>query len=71
MKALISILQDRDTFLKGIAEGVDLKRKLIELNAISAAAFAVYGAIIGSQHSLLQAISSCLKLPILFLASFT
>jgi len=67
MKSLISILQDRDTFVKEIADGVDLKRKLIELNAIGAASFAVYGAIIGSQHSLLQAISSCIKLPILFL----
>src|SRR6266496_2438336 len=67
MKALISILQDRDTFLKEIAEGVNLKRKLVELNVIGAVSFAVYGAIIGGQHSFLQALSSCIKLPILFL----
>ena len=67
MKYLISILQHREAFLKEIADGIDLKRKLIELNLIGVASFAVYGAIIGSQHSFLQALSSCLKLPILFL----
>ena len=67
MKALIAILQDRDTFLKEIADGVNLKRKLIELNVIAAVSFAVYGAIIGSQLGVLQALSSCIKLPILFL----
>jgi len=67
MKTLLSILQDRDAFVKEIADGVDLKRKLIGLNAIGAASFGVYGAIIGSQHSVLQSISSCLKLPMLFL----
>ena len=67
MESLISILQHRETFLKEIADGIDLKRKLIELNLIGAASFAVYGAIIGSQHSFLQTLSSCLKLPILFL----
>jgi uncharacterized membrane protein len=51
MKTLLSILQDRDTFVKEIADRVDLKRKLIDLNAIGAASFGVYGAIIGSQHS--------------------
>lgn len=67
MKSLISILQYRERFLNEIADGIDLKRKLMELNLIGAASFAVYGAIIGSQHSFLQALSSCLKLPILFL----
>lgn len=67
MKALRSILQDRDTFVKEIADDVDLKRKLIELNGIGAVSFAVYGAIIGSQASLKQALSSCVKLPVLFL----
>src|ERR1044071_6443116 len=67
MKALISILQDRDAFVKEIAEGVNLRRKLLDLNAIAATAFGIYGAIIGSQHSLLEALSSGLKLPVLFL----
>lgn len=69
MKTLVSILQDRDTFVKEIADRVDLKRKVLDLNILSAASFAVYGAIIGSQHSTLQALSSCLKLPILFLVT--
>jgi len=67
MKTLISILQDRDALVKDISDGTDLKRKLIDLNAIGAASFGVYGAIIGSQHSFLQAVSSCVKLPLLFL----
>ncbi|MBL8816304.1 MAG: hypothetical protein JNL58_09755 [Planctomyces sp.] len=67
MKSLISILQNREAFLSEIAESIDLKRKCIELNLIAAATFAVYGAIIGSQHSFLQALSSCVKLPALFL----
>ena len=45
MKSLVSILQHREIFLKEIADGIDLKRKLIELNLIGAASFAVYGAI--------------------------
>ncbi len=67
MKTLISILQNRDPFVKEIADGVNLKRKLVQLNAIASASFGIYGAIIGSQHSLLQSISSCIKLPLLFL----
>jgi hypothetical protein len=67
MKALISILQDRETFVKEIADGIGLKQKLRDLNVIGAASFGIYGAIIGSQHSMLQSLSSCLKLPILFL----
>ena len=54
MKSLISILQHRERFLKEIADGIDLRRKLMELNLIGAASFAIYGAIIGSQHSFLQ-----------------
>ena len=41
MKTLVSILQDRDTLVKEIADRVDLKRKLIDLNAIGAASFGV------------------------------
>lgn len=67
MKTLISMLQDRDTFVKEIADGVDLKNKVVNLNALSAASFGIYGAIIGSQHSALQAVSSAVKLPMLFL----
>jgi drug/metabolite transporter (DMT)-like permease len=67
VNTLTSILQGRDAFVKEISDSVELKRKLIDLNAIAAASFAIYGAIIGSQHSLLQALSSAIKLPILFM----
>jgi hypothetical protein len=67
VKTLISVLQDREVFLNKIAEGVELRRKLVELNAIAGVSFGVYGAIIGSQHSVKQALSSAVKLPLLFL----
>jgi len=67
MKTLISLLQDRDVLVKEIADRVDLKRKFSDLNALAAASFAIYGAIIGSQHSFKQALSSSVKLPLLFL----
>ncbi len=67
MNTLTSILQDRENFTKEIFDHVGLKRKLIDANLIAAISFAIYGAIIGSQHSLLQGISSAIKLPILFL----
>lgn len=67
MKTLLSILQDRDSFLQEISAGVGLQKKLIDLSLISANCFAVYGVIIGSQHSFMQAISSGVKLPILFM----
>ncbi len=51
MKTLLSILQDRDSFLQEISAGVGLQKKLIDLSLISANCFAVYGVIIGSQHS--------------------
>ena len=67
LNALISILQNRDTFVEEIANGTSLKRKIIDLNLLAASCFAVYGLIIGSQHGFMQAISSSVKLPILFL----
>ena len=66
MKTLISLLQDRDVLVKEIADRVDLKRKFSDLNGLAAASFAIYGAIIGSQHSFKQALSSsvCRGIPL-------
>lgn len=67
MNVFRQLLQDRESFIKDIAESIGLRAKLNHLMAISGASFALYGMIIGSHNSLLQALSSAIKLPILFL----
>lgn len=67
MKLFFDLLQNRDQFVKEILDGTDLKRKAMLLGLLSAGTFGLYGLIIGSQHSFRQAISSGVKLPILFL----
>ncbi len=63
------ILRTREAFFEEIREGVNLRAK-IEAMVISSVAFlALYGAVMGSSHSLWQALSSAFKLPVLFLAT--
>jgi hypothetical protein len=67
VSTFIELVQNRDQYAKEISESVDLRRKLRSLAVLSTICFGLYGFIIGSQHSLKQAVSSCVKLPILFL----
>ncbi|MBD2101826.1 hypothetical protein [Leptolyngbya sp. FACHB-261] len=64
---VISLLRDRKEFLAEIYDGVGLKTKMAALLISSSCFFAIYGAIIGSYHSLPQAASSAIKLPALYL----
>jgi hypothetical protein len=64
---VISLLQNRQEFLAEIHDGVKLKSKISSLMLSSFCFFAVYGAIIGTFHSPLQAVSSAIKLPALYL----
>lgn len=64
---LIGLLRDRASFLEEIRSGIKLERKSTSLLICSSIFFAVYGAIIGSSHSLAQALSSAVKLPALYL----
>lgn len=64
---LISLLQDRHTFLKEIKTGIKLQNKIVSLLISSALFFGVYGLIIGASHSWMQAASSFFKLPALYL----
>lgn len=64
---LIGLLRDRSAFLEEIRSGVKLDAKNTALIICSSLFFAVYGAIIGSSHSLAQAASSAVKLPALYL----
>jgi hypothetical protein len=64
---LIGLLRDRQSFLEEIKQGIKLQTKATSLFVASSIFFAVYGAIIGSSHSLAQALSSAVKLPIFYL----
>jgi hypothetical protein len=63
----IELLKDRQTFLEEIHQGIQLKHKISALLLCSFCCFAIYGAIIGAFHSPLQALSSAIKLPALYL----
>ncbi|TAF05163.1 MAG: actin-binding WH2 domain-containing protein [Nostocales cyanobacterium] len=64
---LISLLQERQAFLEEIRQGVRLTHKIISLLVCSSLFIAIYGGIIGAYHSWMQALSSAVKLPALYL----
>ena len=64
---LTSLLRDRDSFLEEVKEGVRLPSKIISLLVCSSLFLSIYGAIIGAYHSWMQALSSAVKLPVLYL----
>jgi len=64
-----TILRSRQRFFAEIADGTALQQKLRAMLVSSIAFFALYGAVMGSTHSLWQALSSAVKLPLLFLAT--
>ncbi len=63
------ILRNRRTFFTEIREGKGLAEKMRAMLISSVAFFALYGAVMGSSHSLMQALSSAAKLPLLFLTT--
>ncbi|MFH7030172.1 MAG: actin-binding WH2 domain-containing protein [Heteroscytonema crispum UTEX LB 1556] len=64
---LIGFLSDRQNFLEEIRQGVKLPSKIISLLVCSSLFLAIYGGIIGAYHSWMQALSSAVKLPALYL----
>ncbi len=62
-----TILRSRQQFFEEIRQGIGLAEKTRALLVSSSAFLAVYGAVLGSTHSLAQALSSAVKLPLLFL----
>jgi len=64
-----TILRNRHHFFAEIRDGVGLKDKMRAMLVSSAIFLALYGAVLGSTHSLWQALSSAAKLPVLFLAT--
>jgi hypothetical protein len=61
------LLRERQTFLEDIRQGVRLPNKIISLLVCSSLFLAIYGGIIGAYHSWMQALSSAIKLPALYL----
>ena len=64
-----TILRNRYHFFIEIRDGVGLQEKMRAMLVSSVAFLALYGAVMGSTHSLWQALSSAIKMPILFLAT--
>ncbi len=64
---LIGLLRNRTAFLEEIRDGIKLETKNTALLLCSSIFFGIYGAIIGSSHSWMQALSSSVKLPALYL----
>jgi hypothetical protein len=64
-----TILRNRHHFFIEIRDGIELSEKMRAMLISSILFLALYGAVIGSTHSLPQTLSSAVKLPILFLAT--
>ena len=63
------ILRNRQSFFADISEGIELSDKIRAMLISSITYFALYGAVMGSSHSLWQTLSSAIKLPVLFVAT--
>jgi len=61
------ILRARGSFFDEIREGENLTRKIRNMLIGAVLFFAIYGAVLGISSSLLQALASAIKLPILYL----
>lgn len=64
---LLELLRDRQTFLEEIRKNNRIESKIVSLLVSSSVFFGIYGAIIGTSSSWMQAISSAIKLPALYL----
>lgn len=64
-----TILRDRHTFFAEIRNRVALGNKIGSMLIACLIFLALYGMVMGASHSILQAISSMIKLPILFLVT--
>ncbi len=64
-----TILRHRRQFFEEMRAGIGLPEKTRAMLVSSSAFLAAYGAVLGSTHSLWQALSSAVKLPILFLVT--
>ncbi len=63
------ILRDRQGIWQQVVEDRELPKLVGQMLASSGVALAVYGAVLGSFHSVLMALTSAVKLPLLFLVT--
>jgi hypothetical protein len=63
------ILRDRDGIWRQVVEERDLKALTMQMFLTSAVGLACYGIVLGASHSFAQAVSSAIKLPLLFVAT--
>lgn len=63
------LLRNRFRFFAEVRDGVGVPRKIRAMLLYSSIFLALFGAVIGSEHSVWQALSSGVKLPILFLVA--
>ena len=63
------ILRDRQGIWQQVVDDRDLPKLTREMLVSSGVALAVYGAVLGSFHSVLMALTSAVKLPLLFLVT--
>jgi hypothetical protein len=63
------LLRDRDSVWRQIIEERGLRHLTGQMLASSAVSLALYGAVLGANYGWLQALSSAVKLPLLFLAT--
>lgn len=72
MQDLFSImpdfLRDPDAFFHSIQRNENVKSKALSLGLVSLFSFMIYGFMVGLAKSPLQALSSSVKVPVLFLA---
>lgn len=68
---LIDLLRDRHNFMAEIGKNDRVQSKITALLFSGSIFFAIYGLIMGSFSSWMQAISSAIKLPILYLMTMT
>ena len=66
-QTISNLLTNKNDFFNESLSGRPSRQGIWQLLSISAGCFFIYGAIIGAFHSPLQAFSSALKLPVLFL----
>ena len=63
------ILRNRKAYFVEIQQGIGLPAKIRAMLISSISFLALYGAVMGSTHSLWQTLSSAIKLPMLFMAT--
>jgi hypothetical protein len=64
-----TILRNREAFFEEIRDSKQIPQKIISMLISCLVFLGVYGAVMGASHSFLQALSSMVKLPFLFLVT--